>query len=117
LIKYDYFYADPADENNVYLWIKMQNNQDIWKSTLDSDLSLIKVLTAEMVYIEPITVEFEICAAPVQRALQYLNTDSLFDELCESYLEITISDNSLYSNAAIKAQINSLFIEFFKPIN
>ena len=33
--------------------------------TLDIDLSLIKALTAEMVYVEPITVEFEICAAPI----------------------------------------------------
>lgn len=117
LIKYDYFYADPADQNNVYLWVKMQNNSDIWKSTIDADLSLIKALTAEIVYVEPIIVEFEICAAPLQRALSYFNRDTIFDNNNESYLEITISDNSLYSNTSIKTQINQIFVQFFNPLN
>jgi hypothetical protein len=32
---------------------------------LDEDLKSIKVLTSEVVYVDPITVEFNICAAPV----------------------------------------------------
>lgn len=116
LIKYDYFYADPADENNVYLWVKTQNDNNIWKSTIDADLSLIKVLTAEIVYIEPITVEFEICAAPLQKALSYFTANDIFDHTHESYLEITISDNSLYSNTSIKTQINQIFVNFFNPM-
>lgn len=117
LIKYDYIYADPADENNVYLWIKMQNNNSEWKDMLDTDLSLIKTLTAEMVYVDPIIVEFEICAAPIQRALDYFDTDTVFDSQHESYLEITIIDNALYSNASIKAQVNAIFNAFFNVNN
>lgn len=113
LVKHDYFYADPADENNVYLWVKMHNNQKIEKDNLDEDLNLIKVLTAEMVYIEPIQVEFEICAAPIQRVLDYFNIDTVFDAQNESYLEITIIDNALYSNTSIKQQINGIFNQFF----
>ncbi len=94
----------------------MQHNQKIWKDILDEDLKSIKVLTSEVVYVDPITVEFNICAAPVQRALEYFN-DDVFDSNNESYLEITISDNSLYSNASIKTQINSIFMNFFAPQN
>lgn len=105
-MKHDYFFADPADENNVYLWIYMQNMQDIWKKILDEDFSSIKILTSEVVYVDPILVNFEICAAPVQRALEYLDSDSVFDSTNESYLEITIADNTLYSSTAIKLQVN-----------
>ena len=114
LLKYDYFFADPADENNVYLWIKMQNTQDTWKKILDDDLGSIKVLTSEIVYVDPIIVEFDICAAPIERALEYFDTSSVFDGSNESYLEITIADNTLYSNTAIKTQVNAIFNQFFK---
>ena len=80
----------------------MQNLTDKWKKTIDADLTSIKVLTSEMVYLDPIDVYFEICAAPIRRALDYLDTDSVFDSTNESYLEITIADNTIYSNTAIK---------------
>ena len=73
-----------------------------WKKTIDADLTSIKVLTSEMVYLDPIDVYFDICAAPVRRALDYLDTDSVFDSTNESYLEITVADNTIYSNTAIK---------------
>ena len=117
ILKHDYFYADPADENNVYLWIKMQNLTEKWKKTIDADLTSIKVLTSEMVYLDPIDIYFEICAAPVRRALDYLDTDSVFDSTNESYLEITVADNTIYSNTAIKTQINVIFNNFFKKLN
>ena len=92
----------------------MQNNLDIWKKELDEDLNAIKVLTSEMVFVDPITVNFAICAAPTQRALEYLDSGLLFDDGNESYIEITVNDNMLYSNASIKIQVNAIFNEFFK---
>lgn len=111
--KSDYYYADPADENNVYLWIKMRNNIEIEKKRLDEDLTPIKVLTAEIVFAEPLDFMFALCAAPLERALQYIKEQSLFDETNETKLEITISDNSLYSNTSIQAQVKQLFVNFF----
>lgn len=113
LSKYDYYYADPADENNVYLWVKMKNNIEIEKKKLDEDLNSIKVMTAEMVFVEPLDVQFAICAAPLQVAYKYLAKDAIFDQNDENYLEITISDNSLYSNTSIKVQVQQIFISFF----
>ena len=80
--------------------------QDVWKKILDEDFSSIKILTSEVVYVDPIVVNVEICAAPVSRALEYLDTDVVFDSGNESYLEITIADNTLYSSTAIKLQVN-----------
>lgn len=113
LVKHDYFFADPADENNVYLWIKMRNLQQIEKQALDEDLEAIKVLTAEMVFVDPVTCMFALCAAPIERAIEYLISGSRFDSSNETYLEVTISDNSLYSSTAVKIQINQLFLKFF----
>ena len=95
----------------------MQNNLDIWKKELDEDLNAIKVLTSEMVFVDPITVNFAVCAAPMERALQYLDSGLVFDAENESYLEITVNDNMIYSNASIKMQINQIFNEFFKETN
>lgn len=41
----------------------------------------------------------------------------MFDKDDESYIEITINDNSLYTNSAIKAQINEIFMEYFNENN
>lgn len=117
LLKYDYVYADPADENNVYLWLKMESGKNEWQAILDQDLNAIKLLTAEMVYVTPIDVNFQICAAPIERALEYFDNDEVFDATNESYIELTIADNNLYSNTAIKTQINGLFNQFFKVNN
>lgn len=114
LLKYDYIYADPADENNVYLWLKMESGKNEWQAILDQDLNSIKILTAEMVYVNPIDVNFQICAAPIERALEYFDTDEVFDANNESYIELTIADNNLYSNTAIKTQINGIFNSFFR---
>jgi len=100
MTKYDYKFADPADENNVYLWVKMQNDMNIWKQ-IDDDLLPLKVLTSETVCVDPITVNFAICAAPEAKVLQYFN-DQVFDANGESYIEITINDNTLYANSAVK---------------
>lgn len=84
--------------------------------TLDQSLNSIKVLTAEMVFVDPINVNFSICAAPLQRALEYFDSDATFDSGKESYLEITINDNALYSNASIKVQVNAIFAKKFRQL-
>jgi hypothetical protein len=65
IVKYDYKWADSADVNNVYLWIKMKNNADIYKQLIDRDVNNIKVITQEAVYLKPLTVQFAFCAQDV----------------------------------------------------
>ena len=42
-----------------------------------------------------------------------LDEDTIFDKDDESYIEVTINDNSLYSNTSIKMQISTIFNKFF----
>lgn len=102
LFKHEYVFADPADSNNVYLWVKMQNNSDIIKKTMTEDMLNIKDMTHETVFLDPITLYFDVCAAPLDRCIDYFKTAGRFDPDKESYLEITISDSSLYANSQIK---------------
>lgn len=76
-------------------------------------MNAIKILTAELVFLDPIHVSFAICAAPTERVLEYLDEDAIFDKDDESYIEVTINDNSLYSNTSIKMQISTIFNQFF----
>ena len=117
LKKYDYKFADAADSNNVYLWVKMQNDMNIWKQ-IDEDLISLKCLTSETVCLEPVIMNFALCAARPARVLQkYLTKEATFDILGETYIEITIDDNSLFTNSAIKSQVNEIFMEFFNENN
>jgi hypothetical protein len=61
-MKYDMHYADAADANNVYLWIKMKDDAEIYKELINTEIAGVKILTHEPVYISPINVYFSPCA-------------------------------------------------------
>jgi len=99
LIKYDYKWSDAADTNNVYLWIKMKNDADIYKNTIDKDVNGIKVITQEAVYLKPLNVQFMICAQDVDEIKYQIKTNDMsFDG---NYIEITVDDNTLYANSDV----------------
>lgn len=93
-------FADAADGNNVYLWIKMKNDADIYKALIDEEILKIKCLTQEAVYLKPLTVYFTPSAADKSDSLSYLMSGQAYDEVGndESYIEITLDDNTLYSS-------------------
>ena len=115
LVKYDYKWADAADVNNVYLWIKMKNNADIYKSVIDKDVQGIKVITQEAVYVKPLDVMFAICAQDVDEVKRQLKNDDT--SFSGNYLEITIDDNTLYANSDITQRVISIIKEFFDEKN
>jgi len=117
LLKHDYKYADPADANNVYAWVKKKVDSDVWNDILAEDVLKIKDLTHEVVFIDPINVYFDICAAPLERGVKYFIEDQKFDPNAESYLEVTVSDNALYANSQIKNQINNILLDYFTTKN
>lgn len=118
LSKYDYKYSDSADSNNIYLWLKMKNDTEIFKTKLDNELMSIKVMTAETVFISPVDVNFMICANP---DIEYIQTnylsDSIFDASNENYIEITIDNSSFISPSIIKSQVNDILIDYFSEEN
>lgn len=120
IIKYDYKYADAADCNNVYLWIKMKNDADIYTDIIDEEIKNVKTLTAETVYLKPIDVYFSLCACSKKYAYdKYFSgsTTKVFDSDAESYLEVTLNDNTVYTTTSIKTQVANVITDFFNENN
>lgn len=107
LIKYDLKWADAADINNVYLWIKMRNDSDLMRQKFDSDVKTIKTLTQELVYLKPLDLYFAPCAAPIDLAINYFKpgNSAEFDPDNESYIEVTLDDNCIYTNIDMQTRI------------
>ena len=117
----DYFFADSADANNLYIWIKSATDgfdvESVTRS-LNNVLNPIKLMTAELVACKAINVKFDICAAPIEHVLKnYLNedfdNDSIFDENCDSYIEVTLDDNTLYVPSSLQKDIYNIIIDGF----
>jgi hypothetical protein len=58
--------VDAADANNIYLWIKLQDDSvtlDTFKSVLNNaGINNLKIMTSEIQLLQPIPVVFDICA-------------------------------------------------------
>lgn len=115
--------VDAADANNIYLWVKTDDNFTIdnVKSTLKDSYNMdgLKIMTAEIQFQKPIPVLFDICAGYQDIALRYAHSgNSDFDDFVtkatmDSYLEITIDDDSLYVNSYIVNRVQSIFNKYF----
>jgi hypothetical protein len=55
--------------------------------------------------LNPIIIKFAISAAPVEVVYNYLTTENEFDPEKESYIEITLNSNSLYSATTVQNKI------------
>ena len=115
IVKHDLHYADAADANNVYIWIKMLDDAEIYKEVLNSEIQGVKTLTHEPVYLKPITLYFSPCAQDVEdaRKMFFSNDTTMFDEKNFSYIEVTIENNTLYANSNIQQRIAQIVQDFF----
>ncbi len=124
LIRYSYFFADSADANNLYLWMKSTNdnfNPQLGTINANQILGPIKLMTAELVVCKALNVMFDICAAPEDYAIaKYIQTASsqeddttLFDEDGESYIEVTLDDNAIYVASSIQNEIYDAIVDEF----
>lgn len=115
IVKYGYKYCDPSDSNNVYIWVKLyneivKNNAEAFKEQMQN----VKDLTHEICFLEPIDVSFRICAASTEELLankEKVDPLSIMDN--NNWLEITISNNSLYSNSVIQSYVEKIIVDFF----
>ena len=117
--------VDAADANNIYLWIKLQDDSitlDTFKSVLDNaGINNLKIMTSELQLVSPIPVIFDICAG-YQDVGQMYAKNSDFQTFVskatyDSYIEITLNDDCMYVNSFISEQIRKIFTEYFSPIN
>ena len=89
------------------------------KQKFDSDVKTIKTLTQELVYLKPLDMYFTPCAAPLDIAIQYFNRENTaeFDPDNESYIEITLDDNCIYTNIDMQTRIANVIRQFFSENN
>ena len=122
----DYKYIDPADANNTYIWVKTGDmERDDWQDQYDvrsSEIRLnnvlqpMKTLTTEIQVVKPVIVNFDICAANDYSYIRsaYMNDNqTVIDEGCESYIELTLDDNTLYVNTMIQQTVYDIITKSF----
>ena len=118
LLRSDLRWSDAVDVNNVYLWVKMRNDSEILKDHFELDIQNIKALTQEVVFLKPIELYFTPCAEDISTALNYFNSSTNeFDPNNYSYIEITLDDNSIYTNIDISTKISQIIRQFFDENN
>jgi hypothetical protein len=107
--KYDYVYADAADSNNVYLWVRTKNDAPIIKAEIENQMLPMKSLTTEPVFLTPITVEFLPAASVVSGYDDLDNPDSSI----LNYIEVEAQSSALVSSEIVKSTVQSYIIDFF----
>ena len=105
LVQSGYLFVDSADANNIYLWIATGARKEMStiKYELNVNINNIKTMTSETYPLNPIDVYFDLTFTPSQLYYDKLvknDGNSAFDTT-NSYLEVTISDNSIFSNVVI----------------
>lgn len=97
--RYNYFFSDPSDACNLYLWLKSSNDSfDVASvtSNLNQTLNPIKLMTAELLACKAVNVNFDICAAPSDYLLDNVFAQGETNVGGDSFIEITLDDNALY---------------------
>ena len=113
-----YEYVDAADANNIYLWIKTSNgnNMDTIKKNLNKQIANIKTMTTETYPLDPIDVLFDITFTPIDEYTQLVIGNNIAADKDNSYLEVVVSDNTTYSTTQIINQIVQCIKDEFDPM-
>lgn len=119
LVQAGYMYVDSADANNIYLWIASDNTKQMTtiKDNMNESINNIKTMTSETYPQYPIDVYFDLTFTPMQLYYDQLvsNEGNCEFDASNSYLEITISDNSIFSNVVIANKVKNIIENTFNP--
>lgn len=116
-----YKYADACDFNNIYLWIKTVNGQELLNSTKDliiNDCRRIKSATAELVPCETIKTYFIPFVQHPNYSFdinQVINSNGTWHppiKIC-----LTKMPNSFVNNEQIKTEVADIIINYFDSNN
>jgi hypothetical protein len=122
---YGYTYADAADSNNVYIWIKQNVQTSSIAQTIINSLQDVKPLTSEPVVLSAVDETFDLCAgylpddASTSLRTYYNKNGSDSDKLFvytnngQNRLEVELDSNTSVAVTVIKNQIISAFENFF----
>lgn len=124
---YGYRYADAADSNNVYIWIKQETESNAVGNAILSELRDEIPLTAKPVIVQAVSKKFAICAGFTDTKnadgtnmtlRQYYNGSDnkdnfIFSDMGQNRLEIELSSGTNISSSIIKNRILEIFRNFF----
>lgn len=111
MVKYDYKWADAADVNNVYLWLKTRNSSDLYKRQMERQLQEVKSIVQEPVFLEALDVFLMPCAQDVAEMKKRIASGDY--SFSGNYLEIAITDSYNISSADVSARVVQAIIDFF----
>lgn len=113
---YGYKYADAADSNNIYLWIKpIRSFSDTLVRNIESTLSPLKPLTSEPVVLNALAHTFVPCVYNGESNDRY-SIDN-WDPDAENYFEVELTKNLLISITAVKTSIINTIVSYFNVQN
>lgn len=119
LVQSGYMFVDSADANNIYLWIASDAREEMStiKYNINVNINNIKTMTSETYPLNPVDVYFDLSFTPSQLYYDKLvqNGGNCEFDLDNSYLEITISDNSIFSNVVIAQKVEDIIETAFQP--
>lgn len=86
------------------------------QESINNKLYHLKTITTEYQIVKPVLVKFAICANPDIEDIKarYFNeTDTDFDQHCESRIEITLDDNIIYVSNNIQKLVYDEIVRAF----
>jgi len=113
---YGYKYADAADSNNIYLWVKpIRVFSDTLVRNIENTLSPLKPLTSEPIVLNALSHIFVPCVYNGENNDRY-SVDN-WDPDTENYIEIELTKNLLVSLTAVKTLIINTIVTYFNVQN
>jgi len=109
--RYGYNWADSCDFNNIYIWTQMKSGFAIPKAEMLRRIQTIKGLTGEIVFLDPILVNFVPCAYD-----NYYDTSN-WDPSYENYIEIELTTTTIESPQRLRSKINNAIVDYFATKN
>lgn len=108
-------FIDPADSNNLYVWIKLANGAsiDVFKDEYAYEMQSIKTLTTNIVFLDAIDMNFSVTAMPTDVLAQMLNNE-MYSDNYDSYIEVTMESDTVYASNTVAQQINKIIVEYFR---
>lgn len=124
---YGYKYADAADSNNVYIWIKQETDSSSVGNAIINELRDEIPLTSRPVIVQSVSKKFAICAGftetrnsdgSLMTLRDYYNGSEnkdafFFSDRGQNRLEVEISKGVNISSSIIKNRILEIFRNFF----
>lgn len=124
---YGYKYADAADVNNVYIWIKQETDSTAVGNSILSELRDEIPLTAKPVIVSAVSKKFAVCAGftdtrkadgTLMTLREFYNGSAnpnnfSFSDKGQNRIEIELLDGTNISSSIIKNRVLEIFRNFF----